>query len=70
MFRNTFLTQTEDEGAYSGQPYTLLDSIETEDHPAVIAQEIDPEVLPMYHIRFADGHETHAFAEEVRADWD
>ena len=70
QYRETFHTHASDERARDGQPFEVIDSIETEDHPKVVANEIDIECLPMYEVRFPDGYTTHAFPEEVRTDWE
>lgn len=63
--RETFTTQTEQYGARNGQAFTVLRKITRRNATSADLQEYDLEVLPMYRIRFADGHETSAFPEEV-----
>lgn len=63
--RETFTTQTEQYAARNGQAFTVLRKITRRNATAADLQEYDSEVLPMYRIRFADGHETSAFPEEV-----
>lgn len=62
MYRTTFRTPYDQHRDRTGQPFTVLQVIDTPD------SDHDAEVRPMYRIRFADGTEIEAWPEEVLDD--
>lgn len=63
--RSTFQTPWSDYPERVGQTFTVVREITTpEEHPDG-PDNVDPEVLPMYLIRFEDGVEVIAWPEEV-----
>jgi hypothetical protein len=66
IFRKTFTTPYDQYAAREGQPFTVLRKITRHNlarQPD--AANYDPEVLPMYGIKFIDGCEIVAWPEEV-----
>lgn len=64
-FRKTFTTPFEQYRDRVGQSFVVLRKITKRTATADDCREYDMEVLPMYKIRFPDGHETSAWPEEV-----
>lgn len=63
--RATFTTQFEQYRDRIGQEFTVLRKVTRSNATSADRKEYDLEVLPMYKIRFADGHETSAWPDEV-----
>lgn len=67
-YRETFFTRTDQYRERNGQRFEVLRKITPWNMTDADREEYDTEVLPMYRIRFEDGHETSAFPEEIEAD--
>lgn len=65
--RETFTTPFDQYRDRIGQRFTVIRKITRRNMTQADRAEYDAEVLPMYKIRFADGHETSAWPEEVEA---
>lgn len=65
--RETFETPFEQYRDRVGQRFTVLRKITKRNITKAEREEYDLECLPMYKIRFEDGHETSAWPEEIEA---
>jgi hypothetical protein len=65
--RETFVSPYDQYRDRIGQKFTVMRKITRRNITKAERTEYDPEVLPMYKIRFADGFETSAWPEEVEA---
>jgi hypothetical protein len=68
--RATFTTAFEQYRDREGQAFTILRKVTKRTMTDADRLEYDAECLPMYKIRFADGHETSAWPEEVEEGWE
>ena len=66
-YRTEFRSVFEQYAERNGESIVILGEISDERSGEV--EQVDPDNWPMYKIRFADGHETLAWPEEVRLDW-
>ena len=66
-YRDTFTTPFDQYRDRIGQTFEVLRKITKRNATAIDRAEYDLECLPMYKIRFADGHETSAWPEEIEA---
>ncbi len=63
--RETFTTPFEQYRERIGQRFTVLRKITKRNMTEADRVEYDAEVLPMYKIRFEDGHETSVWPDEI-----
>ena len=64
-YRKTFTTVFEQYHDRIGQSFTVLRKVTRRNMTARDKREYDIEALPMYKIRFEDGHEASAWPEEI-----
>jgi hypothetical protein len=66
-YRETFTTPFEQYRHRIGQSFTVLRKVTRRNATPEDREQYDLECLPMYQIRFADGHTTSAWPDEVEA---
>jgi hypothetical protein len=67
-FKDTFQSPYDQYAHRVGQPFTVLRKITRRNATEVERQEYDPEILPVYRIRFGDGEDITAWPEEVETE--
>lgn len=66
-YREAFRAMFEQYAERNGQSFVVLGEVSTEEAGKI--EQVDADSFPMYVIRFPDGHETHAWPEEIRLDY-